>query len=167
MAFSQSQLDQFQKQTGSYHAALGIVKQLVDQSHDGAKIITNPTIGTVPFDNGFNATSFTKGIDPSNSSGTVPFGLDIINQIQGQGGPFKLLESIVGGNLTSLIQNFTKGLQLGINLDGIAGQITGLIKQQTANTANNQPTTTANTTDPTAIMAEIQSLLSQIQGGIV
>jgi hypothetical protein len=70
------------------------------------------TIGSKVFDNAISATEFVKKFDPRNSSGTIPFALNLIKQIQQGSGPNKILSDIVGSQL-----------------NGVISQVTNLIKQ--------------------------------------
>lgn len=70
------------------------------------------TIGSKVFDNAMSATEFAKKFDPRNSSGSIPFALNLIKQIQKGSGPNKILSDIVGSQL-----------------NGVISQVTNLIKQ--------------------------------------
>jgi hypothetical protein len=64
-----------------------------------------PTITSKEFDGSKDATSFTKSIDPSNLSGTIPFGLDIAQLVKKNSGEGK---SPLSSDILQLLQQFVK-----------------------------------------------------------
>ncbi len=73
----------------------------------------SPTIGSQQYDGGKSATDFTKGFDPKNISGSIPFALNLVKDIQNNSGAGKLLNDIVGGNIGDMIQQFLSALKSG------------------------------------------------------
>ena len=96
---------------------------------------TDPTIGSQQYDGGKSATDFTKGFDPNNKSGSIPFALNLIKQIQQNSGPEKILSDIVGGNISSLIGQFLGALKK--NDNPLMGQLTNLIQKEFDKVNNN------------------------------
>jgi hypothetical protein len=125
------------KGTVKQDAAVNEHYQDETQGHaDAAKNKTNnrsmkvgdaKTIGSQVFNGAKSATQFIKKFDPQNSSGTIPFALNLIQQIQSGSGPNKILGDIVGQNLSGIIGQFTNLLQQ--NLPVQAGLLTSLIQQ--------------------------------------
>lgn len=70
------------------------------------KNFDTPTITSKQFDNAKNATAFIKGIDPSNLSGSIPFGLNIAEMVKKNSGPLK---SPLSGNMTSMLTKLASG----------------------------------------------------------
>jgi hypothetical protein len=73
----------------------------------------SPTIGSQQYDGGKSATNFTKGFDPKNIAGAIPFALNLVKDIQSNSGAGKLLGDIVGGNIGPMIQQFLGALKSG------------------------------------------------------
>jgi hypothetical protein len=69
------------------------------------------TIGSQVFEGGQDAINFIKKFDPQNTSGSIPFALDLVKQIQSNSGPNKMLSDIVGQGLSSIISKFTQALK--------------------------------------------------------
>ncbi len=91
------------------------------------KVADAKTIGSKVFDGAKSATDFIKKFDPQNTSGTIPFALDLMKQIQNGSGPNKILSDIVGQNLNGIISQFTNLLKQ--NLPAEAGLLASLIQQ--------------------------------------
>jgi hypothetical protein len=85
------------------------------------------TIGSKEFDNAVSATNFAKKFDPKNLSGSIPFALNLVKQIQNNSGPNKILSDIVGSGLNGVISQFTNLLKQ--NLPAQASALAGLISQ--------------------------------------
>jgi hypothetical protein len=99
------------------HGAVADSKSIYDIAKD---VVSNktlkgaefPTIGSQEFDKGFNATSFVKGFDPQNISGSIKSALDIVNLVkQNAGGVGKLPGDLIGENLFSKFQQLTQALK--------------------------------------------------------
>lgn len=72
------------------------------------------TMGSKEFDKATDAIKFIKKFDPKNSSGSIPFGLNLVNQIKNNSGPGKMLGDIVGSQMGSMMGQFTSLLQGGL-----------------------------------------------------
>lgn len=99
------------------HSLLNNNESIFDIAHNKVsnKQLKNadaPTIGSQQFDNGKSATDFTKGFDPKNLSGAIPFALSLIKDIQTKSGAGKLLGDIVTPEISSLIQKFVDALKI-------------------------------------------------------
>lgn len=101
------------------------------QGHaDAAKSKTNnrsmkkpnaKTIGSKVFQQGADVVGFVKQFDPSNTSGSIPFALNLIKQIQSNSGVNKILGDVVGQGMGGLISKFT-----GLIKQGLPSQAMGL-----------------------------------------
>jgi hypothetical protein len=69
------------------------------------------TIGSKVFDGGQDPINFIKKFDPKNTSGSIPFALDLVKQIQSNSGPDKMLSDIVGQKLSEIMSKFTQSLK--------------------------------------------------------
>ena len=67
-----------------------------------------PTIGSQEFDNSLSPSEFIKRFDPTNKSGVIPFGLDLMKQLKMGMSPDKLLSDIVGSKLNGLLNQFSQ-----------------------------------------------------------
>lgn len=72
------------------------------------------TMGSKEFDKAMDAVKFIKKFDPKNTSGTIPFALNLVNQIKNNSGPAKMLSDIVGGQMSGMMGQFTSLLQSGL-----------------------------------------------------
>lgn len=72
------------------------------------------TVGSKEFDKGADPVKFIKKFDPKNTSGAIPFGLNLVNQIKNNSGPGKMLGDIVGSQMGSMMSQFTSLLQSGL-----------------------------------------------------
>lgn len=72
------------------------------------------TVGSQEFDKGMDPVKFIKKFDPKNSSGSIPFALNLVNQIKNNSGPDKMLTDIVGSQLGGMIGQFTQLIQGGL-----------------------------------------------------
>jgi len=72
------------------------------------------TIGSKEFDKSADVVKYIKKFDPKNTSGSIPFALNLVNQIKNNSGPAKMLSDIVGGQLSGLLGQFTSLLQSGL-----------------------------------------------------
>lgn len=72
------------------------------------------TVGSKEFDKATDAVKAIKKFDPKNTSGSIPFALNLVNQIKNNSGPGKMLTDIVGSQLDGLMGQFTSLLQSGL-----------------------------------------------------
>jgi len=72
------------------------------------------TLGSKEFDKATDAVKAIKNFDPKNTSGAIPFGLNLVNQIKNNSGPGKMLTDIVGSQLGGMMGQFTSLLQSGL-----------------------------------------------------
>lgn len=98
------------------HSLLDNNESIFDIAHNRVsdkqlKGADSPTIGSQQFDNGKSATDFTKGFDPKNLSGAIPFALNLIKDIQKNSGAGKTLNDIAGPKISDFIKKFIDALK--------------------------------------------------------
>lgn len=116
-------VDQYYQKAGEGHADVAKNKT----NNRGMKKADAKTIGSKVFDGAQDAVSFIKKFDPQNSSGTIPFALDLIKKIQSNSGVDKILGDIVGQNLGGIVQKFTDLVKQGLPQQAM--QIANLAQQ--------------------------------------
>lgn len=116
-------VDQYYQKAGEGHADVAKNKT----NNKAMKKPQSKSIGSKVFDAGQDVVAFVKKFDPQNTSGTIPFALDLIKQIQGNSGVNKILGDIVGQNMGGLISKFTSLIKQGLPAE--AQKLAGLIQQ--------------------------------------
>lgn len=96
-------VDQYYQKAGEGHADVAKNKT----NNKGMKKADAKSIGSKVFEQGQDVVGFIKKFDPQNTSGTIPFALDLVKQIQSSSGPAKMLSDIVGQNLSDVMGQFT------------------------------------------------------------
>src|SRR4051794_18449475 len=114
------QLELAKTSVGDILAVVDLQKKILDKSIEGAKHDKKPSLGTTQYKGGgMDATDAIKQIDPKNLAGAIPFALELVQQLRDHIGPEKIIEQMIGQNLTSLIQNFSQMLQQGMDTSKI------------------------------------------------
>jgi hypothetical protein len=72
------------------------------------------TVGSKEFDKGIDPVKAIKQFDPKNTSGAIPFALNLVNQIKNNSGPATMLTDIVGSQMGGMMSQFTSLMQNGL-----------------------------------------------------
>lgn len=116
-------VDQFYQKAGEGHADVAKNKT----NNKGMKKADAKTIGSKVFEAGQDVVGFIKKFDPQNTSGTIPFALDLVKKIQTGSGVNKILTDVVGQGMGGIIGQFTSLVKQ--NLPAEAQKLAGLIQQ--------------------------------------
>lgn len=116
-------VDQFYQKAGEGHADVAKNKT----NNKGMKKADAKSIGSKVFEAGQDVVGFIKKFDPQNTSGTIPFALDLIKKIQTGSGVNKILTDVVGQGMGGIIGQFTALVKQ--NLPAEAQKLASLIQQ--------------------------------------
>lgn len=116
-------IDQYYQKAGEGHADVAKNKT----NNRSMKKADSKSIGSKVFEQGQDVVGFIKKFDPQNTSGTIPFALDLIKKIQTNSGVNKILTDVVGQNMGGIIGKFTSLIKQ--NLPAEALQLASLIQQ--------------------------------------
>lgn len=150
--------DQYYQKAGEGHADVAKSKT----NNKGMLKADAKSIGSKVFDSGQDVVGFVKKFDPQNTSGTIPFALDLIKQIQTGSGVNKILTDVVGQGMGGLISKFTSLIKQG--LPGEAQKLADLIQQgMQLKQRVEQLTSSATSTPDPQILATLQQQLNEIE----
>jgi hypothetical protein len=148
--------DQYYQKAGEGHADVAKNKT----NNRGMKKADAKTIGSKVFNGAKSATDFVKNFDPQNTSGSIPFALNLIKQIQTGSGVNKILSDIVGSQLNGIISQFTDLLKQ--NLPQQANALVDLINKGLELKERIEQLKSNPTADP-QLISEFQTQYDEIQ----